>query len=358
MVDVAPRTLTLRTNLGLFFGRKQIGNNNTVFKEISIVPPGKIRSRQVKSLLNAKIQRENVGIDRFTRIMFDAMKKAILEKWQPDKFHIVQHSSGWDSRMISSAIVSLAKEKDPSWLGNILFVELSGEHNPFIEIMKAQGWSTSQYVVYNPGVNPQEKHHRSFEFANAWKKLNGYCAYPVNCNWDAFEWLHELGIIPDSQECQILTGYGANEIGNWVQTEKGLKEYAQFIYYHSLSHFPLWGGHSVWIHPFYHLDYIKSFIKYGKGINPFYRKLVVERFGKPWSRIKDIPKNQKKKLGYRTITQEMQKQCQFDYDNSWLASIYPTIKIKRDINYHACWGYWSLASFCDYLIENGHTINA
>lgn len=356
MTDVIPEKVTLRRNLTPYFDRKQVGNNHTAFREVSIVSPK--RAKAVNDLLNAKIKRENVGVEKFSVLMFEAMKKAILEKWNSSKFHIVQHSSGWDSRLISTAIVSLLKERGKDWLGDIFFVEVSGEHGPFSQIMKLQGWNNEQWTVYNPGAKPQEKHIRSFEFKDAWRKMNGYCCYPVNCNWDAFEWLREADRIPNSQDCQILTGYGANEVGNWVQTGRGLKNYARFIYYHSLSHFPLWGGHSIWIHPFYHLNYIRTWIKYGLGIDPYYRKLVTQRYGKKWAAIQPEKKSRKKKLGYRTITQEMRLQCDADYLDSWLGrEVFPQVRMKTNINYHPCWGYWSLASFCDYLLEKGHKID-
>lgn len=360
MNDVMPWNVTIRKDVTPYFGTKQTpGNNKTVFKEISIVPPAFSRTTEMKELINARTKRQDIGKDKFCSVMFDAMKKALLEKWIPGKSHIIQHSSGWDSRLISTALIALRKERGDAWLGDVLFVEVSGEHVQFKKVMQAQGWKTNQYTVYNYDSIPNEHHMRSFGFGDAWLKLNGYCAYPVNCNYDAFEWLRERFAIPESKHCQIVTGYGANEIGNWLNAHKrGLKAYSDFIYYHSLSHFPLWGGESIWIHPFYHLDYINTFVRYGKGRHPNYREAIVQKYGKKWARITKTHKNAKRKAGYRTISKEIRMQCQDDYDISWLGrKVFPNIELKSDINYHPWWGYWSLASFCDYLLESGHTIN-
>jgi len=289
--------------------------------------------------------------------MLTAMMKAIAAKWDSSKFHIIQHSSGFDSRLVSVALVKLRKVYGWDWIGDILFIEASGEHGPFRQIMKAQKWKPGQYRVYNWTAKPREHHARSFEFKSAWRKLNGYCAYPTNLNYDPFEWLRERGLIPEASQCQIVTGYGANEVGSWVKWRGGIKAYLDFIYYHSLSHFPLWGGEQVWLHPFYHIPYIKTWIKHSLGKPSEYRKLVLRHIAPKLSRIKPVSKRRKHKLGYRVVSKRILAQCVEDYGKSWFArEVKPEIEPVAKINYHPWWFYWSLASFCEWLLEQGHEI--
>lgn len=354
MFEVVPESVTLRDDLLPFFGRKQVGINKTVFREIHIVPYNKTWSKSLRKLLAIKIAKNKVDAQKFAHVMFNAMKVAIVERWDSDKLHIIQHSSGWDSRLISLALMHLKRERGDRWLGDVIFVELGSETAQFRKIMKMGGWSDDQCYVYNEGVQPNEHYAECFDFATAWRKLNGYCSYPLNLNWEPFAWLHREGIIGKPDEVQILTGYAANEIGDWVQQRGGFRSYLKFIYYHTLSHYCLWGGEENWIQPYLNLGYIKTWIQHSPGQPGNYRQAVVRHINPKLAKIAPTRKEQKVKRGYRHISDRLLTQCQQDYRLSWFGqNIAPKVKFNNAINYHPYWGYWSLASFCEHLRENG-----
>lgn len=354
MHEVVPEVVTLRKKLSPFLDRKQVGINQTAFKEINIVPHNKTWTKPLKELLVTKIEKREVDNKTFARVMFDAMKSAIAEKWDSDKLHIVQHSSGWDSRLISLALVHLKCERGAKWLGDVVFVELGSETEQFRKIMSAEGWLPDQCYVYNEHSHPREHYAECFDFATAWRKLNGYCSYPLNLNWEPFVWLNREGIIGEPDQVQILTGYGANEIGNWVRQRGGFRPYLKFIYYHTLSHYCLWGGEENWIHPYLHLDYIKTWLKHSPGQPGNYRQLVVKQINPKLGKIRPLPKRVKMNRGYRRLSDRLVKQCQQDYRSSWFGqTVAPNVKFTNKLNYHPCWGYWSLASFCEHLRATG-----
>ena len=47
----------------------------------------------------------------------------IIERdWDPDKFHLLFHSSGYDSRIFSSILMKLREKHGEGWIGKILFL--------------------------------------------------------------------------------------------------------------------------------------------------------------------------------------------------------------------------------------------
>jgi len=358
--DVVPDQVTLRRNLSNPFSRRR--NTQTPFFEISIVPPTKVVGKTVRRLMAKTIKRTRVSDQVFAKRIFTAMCSAVERAWKPNVLHIVQHSSGWDSRLISLAIRHLAAVKGESWLGNVLFLELNGEGPSFKQIIKSQGWSNEIAYVWNEGAPPREHHLLAFEFSQAWRRLNGWCAYPVNVNWHPFQEMRDRGILPEPGKMQVFSGYGANEVGAAVAGgQGGFKSYVNKMYWHPLSSFPLWGGEEAWSFPFLDLDYIKAYASVSGSRGPNYRKMVVGKIAPKVGKVAPINKQHKQKLGYRTASKAILARCVADYEASWLGrEVFPIdgkwVAPRPQINYHDWWGYWSLASFCEELMRRGTTI--
>jgi len=360
--DVVGKHLTLRRNLSNPFSRRR--NTQTPFFEIGIVPPAKVVSKAVRRLMVAKIERKRVSDQVFAKRVFTAMCSAVERAWKPGALHIVQHSSGWDSRLISLAIRHLAAVKGENWLGNVLFLELSGEGPAFKRIIRVQGWSDEIAHVWNEGAPPREHHLLAFEFSQAWRRLNGWCAYPINANWHPFQDLRDRGALPAPGDMQVFSGYGANEVGaamTGAWKPGGFKSYVNKMYWHPLSSFPLWGGEEAWSFPFLDLDYIKAYASVSGGRGPNYRKMVIGKIAPKVGKVAPINKQRKQKLGYRTASKAILARCVADYEASWLGrEVFPIdgkrVAPRPQINYHDWWGYWSLASFCEELMRRGTTI--
>ena len=139
-------------------------------------------------------------------VLFDLIVQSIEDAWVPDAFHLVFHSSGWDSRIISAAIKKLVKKNGTDWLGSGLFFLCNRwEEKNFTKIMRAMEWTPDQYAVYADG---EADEHFAVPVYDVWR-----CApipRPGNFFWYLSEWAENKGLIP-SENVQAFTGLWANE---------------------------------------------------------------------------------------------------------------------------------------------------
>lgn len=107
----------------------------------------------------------------------------LRKHWDASHPNLVLHSSGYDSRIISSCLAELRDEG--FFLGEVHFRCHDPEGPAFIELMKRQGWHPSQYSVFDgpaddpfdigrwdrPGTSPWTQMVKS---ANFWRDLVPY----------------------------------------------------------------------------------------------------------------------------------------------------------------------------------------
>jgi hypothetical protein len=308
--------------------------------------------------------------------MFNKLLFVVENTWDPNKFHVLPHSGGFDSRLISLILKRLKEKHGKDWLGDYLFVESHGESDFFYSLIDANGWDRSKCVVINEGVDPSEAHAHNFEFTNAWKRGNGYIGWPVNVWYHQVEWLQNKGLVPtDDNQIQCYTGYGANETTRSMhkthmfhdakfpsayKPAHGVGWYFPWHYHHDLSGFALKGN---WVHPYYSFDYLREFVTFSKGhieqLPPgFSLSGVVLREIEPElaSVHKPVTKEIKRK-GYFRISDRLLNQTIADYRSSWYGkNIKPGVKPTNNLIYCDWWGSWYVASFCEYLLKSGHSI--
>lgn len=142
-------------------------------------------------------------------ILFDLVAQSIEDAWLPDAFHLILHSSGWDSRVISGAIKKLVKKNGTDWLGaGLFFLCNRWEMGNFTKIMQAMGWDADRYATYAEGAADE---HFAVPVYDVWR-----CApmpRPGNFFWYLPEWAEKKGLIP-SENVQTFTGLWANEVWN------------------------------------------------------------------------------------------------------------------------------------------------
>lgn len=142
-------------------------------------------------------------------LLFAAIKFKIAATWRQDAFHIVFHSSGYDSRIISAAIKQLLHERGSEWLGEgLLFLSDRWEASEFKQIMQAQGWDKSQYAAFEEF---DEDEHFSSPVYDIWQCAP--CPIPGNLWFYLPKWAEEAGLIP-TENTQVFTGLWANEAWN------------------------------------------------------------------------------------------------------------------------------------------------
>jgi len=368
--EVCPKKLTLRKNLHKKISMHIIkdGWYHTIFNEVNVVPFNKAYEKPVKEFGEKKINRTPVSKKEFVELMFMILTDYIEKTWDPYKFHIIPHSSGYDSRLISTILKRLKKKNGSDWFGDYVFIESNGESELFKQMMQMEGWR--KHIVMYEGKDPSEAHLHSFDFKNAWKA--GLIGFPVNSWYSQVEWLQKMDIAPENVQC--YTGYGANETttvihradlyanANYQPEYKpnNLGLYFAWHYLHQLSAFTLNGD---WIHPFYNLDYLGAFAKYSKGhiehLHPglSVSKVILEIIEPELAKIHKMVTKEVKKKGFFNVSDKIINQAIKDYKSSWYGKRNP-IQPTNEIKYCEWWWSWRVASLCEHLLENGHDINA
>jgi len=348
LYEVIPEGATLRRRNPRSNPRR-VPYSQTIFHEVQLVPTVQAWPDEVIQFVREPIERRNVSTARFASIVFDALMQAIRQAWNPDKFHLVLHSSGWDSRLISEALRRLYKSRGAAKMGKVLFLEINGEHSAFKAIMRREGWAPSQYAVYNEGAPAGGYHLRSVNFRDAWRRLNGQARYPFNLWWDPIEWAIERELIPPAEQVQCWAGYGANRAGVAVQ-DSDIASWFEGDYLLEISSQP---HICEMVLPFYSLDVIQATIANGLGQSKDYRREVLEYVNPDLARIKPArcpTRNQYMRLDRRVMRGVIKA-----YQSSWYGRyIHPTAEPTNVIEYDDWWGAYSMASLCEHLRKIDH----
>jgi len=328
-----------------------VGDHNTIFKEVKLK---KYRPTFKEHLLTKELGKITPEGGDWMRNIYNTLKDVIYKTWGND-FHVVGHSGGHDSRIISTIIKELREEHGDDWLGKILFVENGGEGIEFHKIMENQGWGKSQYMVYNEGANPRDYHAYSFNFKDAYQKFNGISGFPYNQWWDSYDHLQKLGVLPE--HFQAYSGYGAyiegmvHAVGDLTKITSA--HFFKYNYYYQLATFRLKGD---WVYPWWSYDYIKEMVRMRDIQKQRHRVSdYISQYYTSSSNIKRPTIPQVEKRGYRTVSDNLMKKIVKDYDNSWYGKKFEA-KPNNYIYYSDWWTHWCAASICEHLIERGYDI--
>ena len=338
MLDVLPNKLTLRRINKKFYPSNGNRAKNTIFKEVSIKPYQ--QSEEVTELIN-RPRKYYTSMEE----LFDIFKCAIERVWDPTKFHLIGHSSGVDSRLISKAIKELGEKNGDDWLGEVYYVENGGEGDLFNQIKDIMGFDG---IVYGADTDPRLYNLPFLEFQNHWSKYTGVVAYPLNQWWDGYAQLD----LPNN--IQGFTGYGANETQTQaVYKDWGYAKYFKWLHGLQLTQWKHYGGD--WEHPFLDADFLhalqSSGAMYLKRINvEMSRRMVPEL-----NHIPHIHTNEITARGYRTVSDQLLKALYELYKSSYFGRKYDVTPTPQ-ITYSKWWFYFNAASWCQHLIEKGYTI--
>ena len=340
--DVLPTNLTIRRQVPDGLNESFMGyTGKTIFVEVNMNPY--FHNDNTEEFLSADYPET-----RSVKELYDVIKRVIERRWDPSKLHVVGHSSGYDSRIVSTAIKELGEKNGKEWLGDVVCVEVFGEGFLFNEIMKKQGFAG---IVYSEEFSLPECQERWFNFKNFHKKFNGVSAFPVNQWWDAYDHLEECGIL-DRENTQCFTGFGANETMEIAHKKKGFDYYFKWFHHLQLQTFRTWGGE--WVHPFWDYEYLNALAGFTEAKE--YSDRIAERMvNEIAGHLSYIPRIHSNKE-FRTLSDTLLLRAQEEYDNSWYGR---EVKLKLDkdfTNYRPWWYNYCVASMCEYLLEKGYKI--
>lgn len=347
--DVLPGELTLTPQK--WYGDSQpVSKISTLFDEVQTHPykPSSITRDMVSAVGHPKYRKD-------IRAVYESFKRIVERKWDPAKFHVVAHSAGVDSRILSYCILELAEKHGDQWLGEILFVENGGESDGFRKIMRLEGWDQSQYLVYNEDAAPHDYNEYGLTFDMMVRKYNGACGFPINCFYDCYHDLHRQGIIPDPTDIQFFGGFG-QYIENGLK-KMPMKTFFWEDYYLQMMLFNLFGE---WVFPYWELDYVQTIANYedcynrraGRICDQINREILPQGI----ANVRNPKTRHVIAAGYRTISAAILKRIQDEYDSSWYGRRYP-MKMTPHIVYSNTWGAYNEAAICEHLINKGYKIN-
>jgi hypothetical protein len=176
-------------------------NSQTGIKEIGIKDFRSYIPENFFHLCQPKEPNYDFDVTGFANILIEKLFKYIEDVWDNNVKHLVFHSGGRDSRIISY-ILSQMRNESPDFIGDIHFVCHEPEGELFKKVMKIQGWKESQYSVYNDGVDNRIDYYDWGDFKN-----NVGAFYPPGINF------HEHVVHKDEENkvCIVSGNFGGEQ---------------------------------------------------------------------------------------------------------------------------------------------------
>jgi hypothetical protein len=289
--------------------------------------------------------------------VFDVFCTVVEKMWDKNTVKIVSHSSGWDSRLISLAIMKCGLNDEDT-----LFCEGKGEYPHFERIMDVLG--IRNYRIYRRDVHPN-KH--SFPYVmDAANAFEGLVDYPLNELYTPYKEFNDVGekpthfagcganVITDGMK-NIRNYYSvkANNDGRMAPYEK-LRNSLRWLYYCHLSKFKLAGSPAF---PFLDHEFIKLIvgIENWQIVEDRFSEVIVKAIEPKLANVERVSVYDLQNMGYRTFDDETMKSLIDIYKSTWYGRHIDSEPVK-EISYCQWWTDWSAALICDRLIKEGHEI--
>lgn len=338
--DVLPEKLALN-KVSWYKVAQPRGKTETMFKEVNIKPYKKDESfvKRIKSITPRSDK-------NWKETVWNCLKQIVYEHWQPERFHVIAHSGGVDSRILSSIIKELYEENGKDWLGDILFVENGGEADTFKAIMKYQKWPKKYQHVYNDHKPPDMFHQEALEFDYIRERYNGVSSYPFNLFYECYDQLIKRGVIPEN--FQGFAGFGPYIDIAFRMT--GIDNWLEWDYYYQFRSFRKRGD---WFFPWwdYRYIYLLASLMPVLGLG----RIRVSDAINPIPSIPNVPYCDIVHGGYRHVNKGIMDDVMYRYFLSWYGQNIDTTP-DDEIRYSDWWGQYCEASICEYLIDKGHKI--
>ena len=323
-----------------------LGQSSTIFEEVEIVHYTKAISPEL--LKAARHPKDTVLSEAdFFNGLLKTLKQYIEDRWNPSKHHLIQHSSGFDSRVMSTLIRQIYLEKGDAWLGDISFVAWGHEVKLAEKIMRKEGW---EHEVFHPLPKDDKYFDSALDFNYVWKGLNGAAMYPVNNPDWAFRTLQKRGAIPqDPLDTQVWAASWFNETMKVKASGTCFEEgFFNFYYNNTCSQFGA-AYDFEFVQPLLNPSSIEHIVRNQvtmPGSSVHIRGRLVEYLD---PELAQIPRLDDKII---EVPQLYHLRAISNYRNSDYGKNRATT-FTKSVKYHPWWAQWSIASLCEHLIEAG-----
>jgi hypothetical protein len=96
--------------------------------------------------------------------MLATLIKHVRRSWNPLARHIVMHSSGFDTRLLTGVLRKVASEEGNNWLGEVKFVCFQPEIQDARKIFNHVGWPAATWHPIDPGRPGEDYYAPCFDF--------------------------------------------------------------------------------------------------------------------------------------------------------------------------------------------------
>lgn len=318
-----------------------VGNvvTKTLFNEIDIVNYDDMFDTSL--LKKDNIKTKNLSKKEFIVQFIDLFKESVFDNWEQDKFHIILHSSGFDSRILASIILKLRKELGESWFGTTKFLCFSPEQELARKIINYYGIDDSDFMYYDLSVTEEWSN-----FEKCYDYLNGASFNPINLTRLA---TNEIEKIYNIENYQIFSAGYFNEIFDWSyfnRCEVSPIEFLKKYYLHSYSQFAssIQKGHVIY--PILNPHMLNFLSDTNISLSKIIRKDILKF-------IDPILHNFENIFLYKIyLNEKTAKKIQNDYNTSIYGKrIKAEVPNERTIQVNTFWYNWSSASFYENLIN-------
>ena len=339
----------------------------TFFEEIEAVPPRPAPG--IQQMYGRTFGQEEIGLEQLARLAVEAITGFIERSWEPDRIHVMPHSSGFDSRLISAILRRLGEKNGMDWLGQLYFVCWQPEIPEFLRLMVHFGWPARMIIPVYPWRQPEDYYRDILDFDFIGRNYCEAERFWAGPSLGAMA-LNELGVGYDEE----LRGIGAlfsDETGK--ANRLGWPDVGFFAGCYFFDNPSPWlGSHARFMFPFVSGDYLEIITRYRipVGLDFFKRaclKLLdpalIDNEALPNARFRIGPVLSKK--GYHAY-QAISEKTRLEMAERFLASWYCR-KFKKDevVPFPPVLRYYDektteyiKAAIVNYLIGEGCEINA
>jgi hypothetical protein len=334
-----------KARVRLRFVHGKLKRGETPFAGIDIIPYNKalkLNSIFPKSRLRCSRSKNPPQI----KVLVSLIEEAINTFWDSNKFNLIFHSSGYDSRILSYFITRIVAHRG----GEFLFVCMEPEGNAFKSIMQYFNISEANYQIYDRLSNP---YNLMFDFATTWKYINGMSLFPMSVFHACVEYLRRIGAIPeDLSMVNVWSGLHMNEV---VAGRGTLDQLLKRRYYSKLS--AMWGSFlpANAIHPFVSSK-ILEYITLHAYVLPEVRIKMLQYLDPTLAKFFKAPRasGQSIKHIYNTMIDDYKNSYYYhNIDDTGL----PYGKVVSSYSHLGFWRKWAFASLIEYLVERGVDIS-
>jgi len=339
--DLIPEGFTLDKG---FVASSYYRTPKTIIKEVRTLPYNSVLPSWWATISRIPLKKEINRLDAFMQRFIEILSDYIYSIWDPKTHHVILHSSGYDSRILSSIILDLYNKYGEEWLGEIIFVCFGEESKSFEKIMEVEGWDEDQYISLSK-INSKSYLEDNLDFKTAFKRLNGPADYPIsNCYW-AIDELIKRDLAP-SKNTELWAASYFNEVFNKLQNSgrNSISKFLKKYYYSRVVDFS-----SVipvpFIQPLLNFGSIRHIIQSRVNVSSDIRLNIIHQINPSLSDIPRIPDVTVQ------VPTEMGDKLMKQYKESWYGKMNKN-KVRvytNQIQSSPWWSHWTAASLCEWL---------